>query len=68
MFHPSEADPDGGYRLHPYTIHFRLEEQLVQDYVLAIDYLVIAPRVSYLGAPHLREYIGFGEHWNDGGP
>lgn len=48
MFHPSEADPDGGYRLHPYTIHFSLEEQLAQDYILAIDYLVIAPRVSYL--------------------
>ncbi|SDO39340.1 Polysaccharide lyase family 4, domain III [Paenibacillus sp. yr247] len=48
MFHPSEADPDGGYRLHPYTIQFNLEEQLAQNYVLTIDYLVIAPRASYL--------------------
>jgi len=24
MFQPSEADPDSGYRLHPYTIRFSI--------------------------------------------
>lgn len=48
MFHPSEADPDGGYRLHPYTIQFSLEDELALNYVLTIDYLVIAPRSSHL--------------------
>ena len=23
LFHPSEADPDGGYRLHPHTIDYQ---------------------------------------------
>ena len=26
LFHPSQADPDAGYRLHPYTIEFWLEQ------------------------------------------
>jgi alpha-mannosidase len=48
LFHPSEADPDGGYRLYPYTIKFNLDEEPGSSYSLKIDYLVIAPRLSYL--------------------
>lgn len=48
LFHPSEADPDGGYRLHPYTITFSLDHRPEGSYLLRIDYLVIAPRLAYL--------------------
>jgi alpha-mannosidase len=48
LFHPSEADPDAGYRLHPYTIHFDLDEEPQHSYLLHIQYLVIAPRLSFL--------------------
>ncbi|KIL42185.1 hypothetical protein SD70_03250 [Gordoniibacillus kamchatkensis] len=48
MFHPSEADPEAGYRHHPYTIRFSLDRVQEQAYMLKIDYLVIAPRLSYL--------------------
>lgn len=48
LFHPSEADPDGGYRLYPYTIKFSLEEEPANSYGLKIHYLIIAPRLPYL--------------------
>jgi hypothetical protein len=48
LFHPSEADPDGGYRLYPYTIQFHLDEEPNNSYCLKINYLVIAPRLAYL--------------------
>ncbi|HZG56105.1 glycosyl hydrolase-related protein [Paenibacillus sp.] len=61
MFHPSEADPDSGYRLHPYTIRFALE-RIAPAYVLRLHILTIAPRLSFLeisvngvsGEVHLR--------------
>ncbi|MGG3468221.1 glycosyl hydrolase-related protein [Neobacillus pocheonensis] len=48
LFHPSEADPDAGYRLYPYTVKFHLNEEPSTSYKLKIDYLVIAPRLAYL--------------------
>jgi hypothetical protein len=48
LFHPSEADPDGGYRLHPYTILFELDGKPADRCRLLIRYLVIAPRLAYL--------------------
>ena len=48
LFHPSEADPEAGYRLHPYTILFDLEHEPAGAYLLRIDYLVIAPRLAFL--------------------
>ncbi len=48
LFHPSEADPEAGYRLHPYTILFPLEAEPQGAYVLRIEYLVIAPRLASL--------------------
>ncbi len=47
LFHPSEADPDSGYRHHPYKIKFKLNKP-VGNYKLSIHYLVIAPRLSFL--------------------
>lgn len=48
LFHPSEADPDAGYRLHPYEIEFCLDEAPAGAYRLAIHYLIIAPRLALL--------------------
>ncbi|GGH84824.1 hypothetical protein JOD43_003085 [Pullulanibacillus pueri] len=48
LFHPSEADPDGGYRLHPYKITFQLEEKPEGHYLFNVQYLVIAPRLAHL--------------------
>jgi hypothetical protein len=48
IFHPSEADPEGGYRFHPYTIEFRLDDEPVGAYLFCIQYLVIAPRLARL--------------------
>lgn len=48
LFHPSEADPEGGYRLHPYTVEFWLDEAPAGSYLLCLQYLVIAPRIAYL--------------------
>lgn len=48
LFHPSEADPDGGYRLYPYAIEFDLDHEPSGAYALSIDYLVIAPRLANL--------------------
>jgi alpha-mannosidase len=62
LFHPSEADPEGGYRLHPYAIEFTLDTVPSGAYLLRITYLVIAPRLADLdvevngvtGAAYLR--------------
>lgn len=62
LFHPSEADPEAGYRLHPYSILFNLEDVPQGAYALRIQYLVIAPRLAYIelrvnglaGEVHLR--------------
>lgn len=48
LFHASEADPEGGYRLQPYTIVFDVSGDPAPAYELAIAYLVIAPRVAHL--------------------
>jgi hypothetical protein len=48
LFHPSEADPDAGYRLHPYTIEFSLAEAPREAHLLRIHYLAIAPRLAHL--------------------
>jgi alpha-mannosidase len=48
LFHPSEADPDAGYRQYAYTIVFRLDTQPQDAHVLRIDYLTIAPRLAQL--------------------
>lgn len=48
LFHANEADPDAGYRLHPHTINFTLEEEPTGNYELRIDYLMISPRLPYL--------------------
>src|SRR5215216_3098524 len=48
LFHPSEADPDAGYRLHPYTIEFWLDYAPQEAHLLRIHYLTIAPRLAYL--------------------
>ncbi len=48
IFHPSEADPEAGYRLHPRTIVFSLDHAPAAAYCLRIQYLVIAPRLPYL--------------------
>lgn len=47
LYHPSEADPEAGYRPHPYTVCFSLD-QPVPAYTLELDYLVIAPRLAHL--------------------
>jgi hypothetical protein len=60
LYHPSEADPEAGYREHPYTVAFDLAEGRPAE--LAIAYVVIAPRIPYLrvelngvaGAAYLR--------------
>lgn len=62
MFHPSEADPDSGYREHPYTVRFTVRGAPAAAYKLVIHYLTIAPRLAYLevkmngvsGLAHLR--------------
>ncbi|HBY98156.1 MAG TPA: hypothetical protein DEP84_30140 [Chloroflexi bacterium] len=48
LFHPSEADPDAGYRLHPYSIEFLLDSAPVVPHLLRIHYLVITPRLPHL--------------------
>jgi alpha-mannosidase len=48
LFHPSEADPDFGYRLRPYTIQFHLDDEPEGFYKFQIQYLVIAPRLAHL--------------------
>lgn len=66
LFHPSEADPDGGYRLHPYTIQFHIAEEPQGAYLLRLCYLAIAPRLAFLevavngvsGAVYLRPEPG----------
>ena len=48
LFHPSEADPDGGYQIHPYVIEFALDGPAAPAYELRLNYLVIAPRIGRL--------------------
>lgn len=48
LFHPSEADPEAGYRPHPYTVRFPLDHAPAGAYALRIDYLAIAPRLAHL--------------------
>lgn len=48
-FHPSPADPEGGYRAYPYTIRFAGDSSPAAAYLLRVHYLVIAPRLSRLG-------------------
>jgi len=48
LFHPSEADPEAGYRPHPYTVRFALDHAPEGAYALQIDFLVIAPRLAFL--------------------
>ena len=48
IYQPSEADPEAGYRLHPYTVEFELAGVSAESYALRIHYLVIAPRLPYL--------------------
>ncbi|NUK30272.1 hypothetical protein HT574_09270 [Parageobacillus sp. VR-IP] len=59
LFHPSEADPDGGYRFYPFTIKFHLSEQPKGDYAFRIYYLVISPRLPYLKI-NVNGTTGFG--------
>ncbi|HEX7000184.1 MAG TPA: hypothetical protein VF164_00655, partial [Trueperaceae bacterium] len=47
-YHPSEADPVGGYREHRRRIVFDLPDQPARQYVLAIDYFTICPRLPQL--------------------
>lgn len=47
-YHPSEADPLGGYREHPRRIAFDLAAEPAGTYVLAIDYFTICPRLPHL--------------------
>ncbi|MGB8646012.1 MAG: glycosyl hydrolase-related protein [Anaerolineae bacterium] len=47
-FHPSEADPEGGYQLHPYTIEFSLDDAPDSAYRLSINYMILAPRLAHL--------------------
>jgi len=48
MFQPSEADPESGYRLHPYTIRFAIAGTPAPAYLLRLHMLTIAPRLGYL--------------------
>ncbi len=48
LFHPSEADPNAGFRLHPYAIDFCLDAQPCTAHLLRIQYLTIAPRLAHL--------------------
>ncbi len=48
LFHPSEADPLGGYRSHPYTVAFALDHAPHGAYLLRVAYLTIAPRLAHL--------------------
>jgi alpha-mannosidase len=47
-YHPSEADPLGGYRTYPYAIEFGLDTEPSGGYRLRIRYLAIAPRLADL--------------------
>ncbi|MCW5850908.1 MAG: hypothetical protein KIT87_12605 [Anaerolineae bacterium] len=46
-FHASEADPNGGYRPHPYTVEFSLDA-VPPAACLRVHFLVTTPRVGYL--------------------
>lgn len=48
LFHVSNADPDGGYKPHPYTVRFRLEEAAAPAYRLSLHFIVTTPRTPYV--------------------
>lgn len=48
LFHPSDADPDAGYREHPYAIEFELADAPAEAYELRVEVLVTAPRYPHL--------------------
>src|ERR1044071_4012122 len=48
LFHASEADPEGGYRLYPHTVVFALAGPLAPAYQLRLHHLSIAPRLGHL--------------------
>jgi alpha-mannosidase len=48
LFHPSEADPDFGYSVRPYTIRFNLNDEPAGSYKFRVHYLIIAPRLAYI--------------------
>ena len=48
LYHPSEADPEAGYRPHPYAIEFAIDGEPAPAYALRIQYLAIAPRLACL--------------------
>ncbi|MDF2628779.1 MAG: hypothetical protein K0R39_2610 [Symbiobacteriaceae bacterium] len=48
LFHPSEADPEAGYRAFTYTVEFSLDEEPAGTYGLHLAYLTVAPRLAYL--------------------
>lgn len=45
-FHASNADPDGQYRLRPYTIEFEMEE--AKDCIFELKIIVSQPRIPYI--------------------
>ena len=47
LFHPSEADPDAGYRRRAYAIDFELGA-VAPAYALELDLLVTSPRPAFL--------------------
>jgi alpha-mannosidase len=58
LFHPSEADSDSGYRRHPYVVEFEVVGVPEAQYLLRIEYLVIAARLAYLEM-NLNGVLGF---------
>ncbi|SFE98935.1 Glycosyl hydrolases family 38 N-terminal domain-containing protein [Paenibacillus catalpae] len=48
LFHVSNADPDGGYKPHPYTVRFLLEELRAPAFRLSIHYIITTPRTPYV--------------------
>lgn len=47
LFHPSEADPDAGYRRYAYAVEFELDAA-APAYALDLDLLVTSPRAAFL--------------------
>ncbi|HWI65967.1 MAG TPA: glycoside hydrolase family 38 C-terminal domain-containing protein [Symbiobacteriaceae bacterium] len=48
LFHPSEADPEAGYRCYRYGVAFGVDEEPSGVYGLHLAYLTIAPRLSFV--------------------
>lgn len=47
-YQASEADPAAGYRLHPYAVEFALDREPAEAFALAVEYVVISPRLPFL--------------------